>query len=102
MLVALKHPFVAAHVDHGWREESGSEAHLLQERAKECGVPFYSTKLQGDGKGRGNLEEVGRLARYEYFEKLSKKLGINTLCLAHHQDDQSETTLSRFLQGYTL
>jgi tRNA(Ile)-lysidine synthase len=101
LLLALKFPFIAAHVDHGWREASGEEAKLLEQRAAECGVPFYSTRLDLKGE-KGNLEEISRLKRYAYFKKLFDTLDVQALCLAHHRDDNMETTLVRFLQGYSL
>ena len=36
----LGQPLVAAHVDHGWREESAQEAAWLEAVAREAGVPF--------------------------------------------------------------
>ncbi len=101
LLLTLKFPFVAAHVDHGWRESSGEEAALLAQRAAECGVPFYSTRLELKGQ-KGNLEEICRIKRYEYFKELFHALDAQALCLAHHRDDNMETTLVRFLQGYSL
>lgn len=101
LLLDAKIPFIAAHIDHGWRNTSAAEAAMLKERAHAFGVPFYSTRLNlGDEKG--NLEEICRQKRYAYFKELCEKLNAPFVCVAHHRDDRNETTLTRLLQGYSL
>lgn len=101
LLLKAKIPFIAAHVDHGWREGSDAEASALKEFATGKGVPFYSTRLELKDE-KGNLEEICREKRYAYFKELSELLDTQAVCLAHHRDDNSETTLIRLLQGYSL
>lgn len=101
MLLDAKIPFIAAHVDHGWRESSAAEAKLLEARAAAHQIPFYSIRLNLEGE-KGNLEEICRNKRYAFFKELVDKLDVQALCLAHHRDDNMETTLTRFLQGYSL
>ncbi len=101
LLYEAKIPFIAAHIDHGWRENSAAEAKILGERAQSLGIPYYSIRLNLEGE-KGNLEEICRLKRYAYFKELSLQLDAPAVCVAHHRDDRNETTLTRFLQGYSL
>ena len=101
LLLAAKIPFVAAHIDHAWRESSAAEAKMLEERAKSLNVPFYSIRLNLQNE-KGNLEEICRIKRYAYFKELAQQLNAAAVCLAHHRDDRNETTLTRLLQGYSL
>lgn len=81
-----------AHVDHGWRPESGLEAKRLE---KEVNFPFYLHRLEGHDKS----EDGARNERLEFFSKLYAKLGCQALLLGHHRDDQAETVLKRLLEG---
>lgn len=94
-------PFIAAHVDHGWRVGSDREAEALREYATQKGISFYSTRLQLEEE-KGNLEEICREKRYAFFRELAESHDVQAVCLAHHRDDNSETTLTRLLQGYSL
>jgi tRNA(Ile)-lysidine synthase len=81
-----------AHVDHGWRPESGVEAELLRKRVKH---PFYLLKAT-----KGFHDEAGaREERFRLFSHLYQELGCQALLLAHHGDDQSETVFKRILEG---
>lgn len=83
-----------AHVDHGWREESQSQAKELKKEVEALGLPFYTTRLEGCKK-----EEEAREARLEFFGKLGK---FQALLLAHQADDWAETALKRVLEGAHL
>ncbi|GAV19947.1 tRNA(Ile)-lysidine synthase [Mariprofundus micogutta] len=100
LLLALRsagHRVQAWHVDHAWRTSSKDETELLAIRAEQWGIPFYSARLERPtGK---NIEAEARAGRYACFERWGQKLGVKTLCLGHHQDDQAETVYMRMLQG---
>lgn len=51
--------------------------------------------------GQG-IEEAARTLRYQAFEKFIEFNNIDFFCLAHHQNDQLETILMRFLSGASL
>lgn len=101
LLLEAHIPFIAAHVDHGWRESSAMEAEVLRKRAAACNVPYHSIRLELS-EIKGNLEEISRQKRIDYFKKLAEELDTQAVCLAHHRDDNNETTLIRLLQGYSL
>jgi tRNA(Ile)-lysidine synthase len=89
-----------AHVDHGWREESASEAKLLAEEAKALGLPFHTIRLLEPLNG--NLEDAARSARLSFFRSLFDQIPFQALLLAHHADDAAETALKRLLEGAHL
>lgn len=100
LLRRLKAPFQAAHVDHGWREESSLEAAKLAEICQKTEVPFHLKRLEPP-KG-GNLEEKGRLARLAFFKEICSEEKLRGVALAHHADDQAETVLKRVFEGASL
>jgi tRNA(Ile)-lysidine synthase len=89
--------FHAAHIDHGWRQESGKEAFALEKYVTGFGVPFHlKTLKQCQG------EEHARNERLSFFAFLYRQLDCRALLLGHHGDDQSETVLKRILEGAHL
>jgi len=86
-----------AHVDHGWREESGLEALQLRKEAEALGLPFHAIRLE-----RRVGEAKARAARFSFFVSLFKKMPFQALLLAHQADDAAETTLKRILEGAHL
>lgn len=86
-----------AHVDHGWREESGSESAFLKQSAERLGIPFHLHKLESCD---GELE--AREERLKFFHKVHSEYGCQALLLAHQADDQAETVLKRIFEGKGL
>lgn len=91
--------FGVAHVDHGWRAESGDEAEVLKEMVGN--VPFHLKKLEMNEIG-GNLEDCCRRERHAFFRDLCQEYGYQGVILGHHRDDQSETVLKRIFEGASL
>lgn len=50
-------------------------------------------------KEKKGIQEVARQLRYEFFNKVMKQYECDYLFTAHHQDDQVETVLFRFMRG---
>lgn len=95
------YPFEVAHVDHGWRAESGEEAEMLRELCVREGVPFHLKRLAAPEK-QHNLEEQGREARLAFFREVVDARGLGGVLLAHQADDAAETVLKRVLEGASL
>lgn len=91
---------LVAHVDHGWREESGREALALKEEILGLKLPFHLKKLEG--VFGPNAEGISRQHRFLFFRELSKRYNAQAIVLAHHMDDLAETVLKRFLEGACL
>lgn len=97
------HPlsFGIAHIDHGWRPESGEEARLLQQMSRALELPFHLKRLQPKAL-QGNLEAACREERIKFFGELCRLHNYQAVLLAHHADDQTETVLKRVLEGVSL
>lgn len=89
--------FAVAHVDHGWRAESGEESLILRKLAEDNGHPFYEKKLQGV-----LTEAACREERIKFFSELLFKYHFKAVVLGHHRDDQLETVFKRILEGASL
>jgi len=87
-----------AHVDHGWRPESGEQADHLREDIERLKLPFYLRRLENVPM----KEEAAREARLSFFQELYQTLGCQAVLLGHQGDDQSETVLKRVLEGASL
>lgn len=49
-----------------------------------------------------NLESLARKYRFRILGKACRELGIDSLFLAHHEDDQAETVMMRLIQGHRI
>ena len=96
---------IAAHLDHGWREESAKEAQFCAEMAKKYNVGFVARKLsdlQLNLKFEGSKEDLGRKYRRHLFELVKKEHNFDLIALAHHAQDQEETFFIRLIRGASL
>jgi tRNA(Ile)-lysidine synthase len=95
---------IAAHLDHGWRENSHLDVIFCKELTEKLGIKFVSwhasqIKDLQNFKKTGSKEDLGRQMRRKFFREISKEFGANKIALAHHQDDQIETFFIRLLRG---
>lgn len=88
---------IAAHVDHGLRPESASEADVVRDAAHRLGVEARAVKV--DVAAGGNLEARARDARYAALETVRAQEGGTAVLVAHTADDQAETVLLNLLRG---
>ncbi len=87
---------VAAHYDHGIRQDSAEDRKLVQRYAKAYGLPFEYE----EGKlGPQASEAVARNARYNFLRQVRKKHDAEAIITAHHQDDVLETIIINFMRG---
>lgn len=89
---------VAAHLDHGLRPESATEAEWVARQMTAWAVPLIKDKTQVRPQGQGP-EAAARAARYEFLRKAAAEAGADTVALGHTADDQAETFLLRLLRG---
>lgn len=94
LLRLSKIPFTVLHVNYNLRNEASNEdATFVEHLCDQYQVPFQKkeveTKKMLEQNG-GNLQEVTRKIRFEWFETFLQTEN-DFLVLAHHQDDQIET-----------
>ena len=88
-----------AHIDHGWRGESRSEAEGLKVLAENFGLPFHLKTLTAGDFSVGNKENIARTLRLSFFQEIYEKIKAQALLLAHQEDDLAETVLKRIFEG---
>jgi tRNA(Ile)-lysidine synthase len=93
---------IAAHLDHGWRAESGQDAAFCEQLADHYKIPFILNHLKDTNVSFKVSEELGRKARRAFFEQLAQEYNAQAIALAHHADDQMETFFLRLIRGASL
>ena len=87
----------ALHINHGWRgNESDNEEKICKNFCKKLSIDFYCEKLSEKIK---HDENSARIARYDLFNKYSKKLKVNAILTAHNSTDVVETFIYRLIKG---
>ncbi len=89
----------AIHVHHGWSVHADAWAAFCAETCARLGVTFALRCVQLSGAPRRSLEADARRARYAAMVDAARELGIATIALAHHQDDQAESLLLQLGRG---
>lgn len=94
---------VLAHFNYALRGiESEGDQELVQSWAESQNIPFYTKKFELGKKLEevsGNLQEIARNLRYDWFEELRISLDFDFIATAHHQLDSVETMLINFFKG---
>lgn len=93
---------VAAHLDHGLREDSAAQARFAEAAAGALGVPFALGRRPVAERARRegtSLEAAGRSERAEFLEAAALDRGLPAVALGHTQNDQAETVLLQLLRG---
>jgi len=97
---------VILHLNHGVRgEESDGDEFFVRELGESMGIPTDSEKISVPAlreEQGGSLEDICREERYSFFERMSRKHGLNKIALGHTLNDQTETVVMRFLRGSGL
>ena len=88
-------------VNHGLRPEAAGELESVAVWAKEQAVMHHILTWHGQKPDTAIMEEA-RQARYALMAEYCATQNIQTLFIAHHQDDQAETFLIRLAKGSGL
>ena len=92
-----------AHLNHRLRGRAAdADERLAARTARKLHLAFISR--QADVKsvarsGKQSLEMAARTVRHEFLASTAIRLGIHTVALAHHADDQVELFFLRLLRG---
>lgn len=101
-LQELGQDVIAAHLNHGQRSEAAQQVEMLGAECDRRGIPFVPGQAdvprlsQDQGVG---LEEGGRWARYEFFERVAMAMQADFIATGHTRDDRLETVLFHLTRG---
>lgn len=98
----LKIELVACHINHMIRKEAEEETRYVQAFCEKIGVPYfikYANVIKMAQEQKLGTEEMGRKARYDFFEEVAKQTGANKIATAHNSNDNAETVLMNLLRG---
>ena len=107
VLTALRHllaiEICVVHIEHGLRGQSALEDEafvrsLCSSLHVSCHTEHVNVRQMAEREGL-SLEEAGRKARYECFERCRIQTGADRIAVAHHAQDQAETVLLNLCRG---
>ena len=94
------------HFNHMLRDVASDEdERFVRDFCIKNSIAFYSKKLniyRASKLIKKGVEETGRLYRKKFFEKIASITNSSRILLAHHNNDQIETFLMRFIRGSSL
>ena len=103
LLCDLGYDCVAVHCNFHLRgEESMRDEKFVQNLCEQNHTKLFISHFQTEEFAKENklsIEMAARQQRYAYFEELAHKLGVSSIAVAHHQDDQAETMLINLCRG---
>ena len=88
---------VAAHLDHGLRENSADDARFVSSVCASLNVSLVTKRIEISTKC--NQEAWGREQRYSFFEEIMGSKCPAVVATAHHRDDLVETFYWRLLSN---
>lgn len=102
ILYELKYDIYVCHINHGLRENANIDEEYVSNFCKERNIPFYVKHINLSDKNSLNgmsTEEAGRIARYDFFNEVAKKVGATKIATAHNSNDNVETVLLNMFRG---
>ena len=91
---------IGVHINHSLRPTADRDEEFSKKLCEKLNVPFYSEKIDIKGlKEELSLceEEAGRIARYQFFNKIREITGANKIATAHNKNDCTVTDTVIFL-----
>jgi tRNA(Ile)-lysidine synthase len=102
-LLSLGYSCVAAHCNFHLRgEESMRDERFVRDLCAGLGVELVVTHfdtLAYAHRQKMSVEMTARELRYAFFEQELQKRGLQSVCVAHHRDDNVETVLLNLIRG---
>jgi tRNA(Ile)-lysidine synthase len=94
------------HLNHQLRGRAAdSDQRFVAKLAERHGLEFFVERVNVAAqakRGKLNVEDAARKARYEFFTSLVTQGKITRVATAHTADDQAETVLAHMLRGSGL
>lgn len=94
-----------AHFNHRLRPMADKDEQFVRRMARERALPLFvaSEDVRAFAKqNRLNLEEAGRMLRYDFLSQTAQKIGGAKIATGHTLNDQAETFFLRLLRGSGL
>lgn len=93
---------ILAHLDHGIRKNSQTDARWVKNLAKRLGYPAVISRVKAQevaATHKENLEQTARKLRYAFLERTARRKKSRFVLTGHTMDDQAETVLLRLMRG---
>jgi tRNA(Ile)-lysidine synthase len=92
-----------AHFNHHLRKGARLDQEFVERLAGRLNVACTSEVWKNPPCRTGiSLEELARLKRFDFFQRLAKQMKASVIILGHTRDDLAETVLMRILRGTGL
>ena len=95
-----------AHLDHQLRgKASDADSAFVERLAKGLGLPCTIESADVEQRARADgvsIEQAARRCRFAFYERLCLRLGVKSVAIGHHADDNAETILHRIVRGTGL
>lgn len=98
----LKITLSVAHINHLIRTDAKSDAEYVLKFCKDRNIPYFLYECDVRKKAKDekiSVEEAGRIARYNFFTKISEDNDINKIAIGHNKNDLAETLIMNILRG---
>lgn len=92
----------AIHIHHGLQLAADDFARHCEDTCRELGVPLSLVKVDARAGPGESPEDSARQARYKALADTAAALGVKSVLLAQHADDQVETMLLALSRGAGL
>ena len=90
---------IAIHVHHGLQTAADDFVRHCETTCAAIGVPLHVVQVQAKNASGESPEDAARKVRYRALADQALALGISTVALAQHADDQVETLLLALSRG---
>lgn len=103
LMCSLGYNVEAAHCNFHLRgEESNRDENFCESLCNRLGIDLHRIHFDTTEYAqihKVSIEMAARNLRYSYFEQLRKDIDAQSICVAHHKDDNVETILLNLLRG---
>ncbi|MFA5270460.1 MAG: tRNA lysidine(34) synthetase TilS [Patescibacteria group bacterium] len=93
---------VVAHLNHQLRRRAAGDEQWVKDMGHRLGLPVVTTRVAVKSLARQRkytLEEAGRVARYDFLNRVAKRYRAKAIVVAHTADDQAETVTMNWIRG---
>jgi tRNA(Ile)-lysidine synthase len=93
------------HFNHRLRPSADQDEQFVRKVAEQHSLPLFVASedvLSFAKQNRMNLEEAGRILRYDFLYKTAQKIGGAKIATGHTLNDQAETFFLRLMRGSGL